>query len=111
MMDQGTTSKEENPDTSSRETTLLTAHWDEAAVDEKKEQSEQWKAVSVEGAVGANIDDGGDEDKGGGNNKESPEAQDEYGYTKRDPSSSELYKVCIKNIRSRFGFRVRFFMK
>ena len=106
-MEECSTSKGGNPDTSSGETTLLTVNWDEPAADEKEDQTKESEKVLEEGAVGTS-DDNGDatNEKNGDDTKESIEEHDEYGYTKRDPSSSELNKVFIKNIPPNFGFRV-----
>ena len=53
----------------------------------------------------------GENDNGVDNNEKvakqgSAEVGEEYEYTKRDPDTTELYKIFIKNIHPKFGFKV-----
>ena len=107
-MAESITCKEDNTDSSLRDATLQSTFnlVQETGADLGKEQPGSSEEMLDECPGGANNDDDCDDEQGEGNSKESTETQDEYSYTKRDPSSSELYKVFIKNIRSHFGFRV-----
>ena len=98
-MDSKLTDDIEHQDNSSADSIVKATEADKTTVN-KSEESESQQSGSKETGVKVEKTD----------TEEAAGALDEYGYTKRDSFTSELFKIHITNMHKKFGFKVSYFL-